>query len=148
MAEELEEYPLSMRPLEEVQRNQIINNIRNQFKNINLSILRHVRNLIFQQAEPVAQSEAVAQSEGAAAAAGPEVYLFNDIPHLYREIFSELYKEKDFSLLYELMFNYCSSELDIFAHLKKMAMTGEELLTFITMEEDPYKWYNNIAIML
>jgi hypothetical protein len=149
MAEELEEYPAEMRPLEEVQRNQIINNIRNQFKNVNLSILRHVRNLIFQQAEPIVeQGAAQSASEAAAALAGPEVYLFNDIPHLYREIFSELYKEQDFSLLYELMFNYCASELNIFAHLKKMAMTGEELLTFITMEEDPYKWYNNIAIML
>ena len=177
MAEELEEYPAEMRPLEEVQRNQIINNIRNQFKNINLSILRHVRKLIFQQAESAieaepsaseagpseagpsaaAQSEAAAaaqaseaaQSEAAAAAlAGPDTYLFNDIPHLYKKIFTELYIEKDFSLLYELMFNYCASELDIFSHLKKMTMTGEELLTFITMEEDPYKWYNNIAIML
>jgi len=166
MAEELEDYPAEMRPLEEVQRNQIINNIRNQFKNVNLSILRHVRNLILPPSEAAAAAGEAAQSAGEAAQsaapaapaaapaapapalAGPEAYLFNDIPHLYREIFTELYTEQDFSLLYELMFNYCASELDIFSHLKKMTMTGEELLTFITMEEDPYKWYNNIAIML
>ena len=26
-----------------------------------------------------------------------------------------------------------------------MDITGEEMLQFITMDEDPYKWYNNIG---
>jgi hypothetical protein len=29
-----------------------------------------------------------------------------------------------------------------------LALTGEDLLTFITLDEDPYKWYNTMNEML
>ena len=75
-------------------------------------------------------------------------YIFNDLPKLYREMFMELYKEKDYDLLFELMFNYTASEINILAQLKEMDMSGEELLTFITLNEDPYKWYNDMNGLL
>jgi hypothetical protein len=76
-------------------------------------------------------------------------YIFNDLPSLYRRMFTDLYKEKEYNLLYELLFNYTASELDILSKLKQMVMTGEEILTFITLNEDPYKWHNAInGIML
>ena len=56
----------------------------------------------------------------------------------------ELYKEKDYDLLFELLFNYSAGELDLLAQLKDMDMSGEDLLTFITLNEDPYKWYNDM----
>ena len=59
-------------------------------------------------------------------------------------MFMELYKEKDYDLLCELMFNYTASELNILVKLKDMDMSGEELLTFITLDEDPYKWFNDM----
>jgi hypothetical protein len=63
-------------------------------------------------------------------------------------MFLELYKEKEYSLLYELLFNYTASELDILAQLKNLVMSGDELLTFITLDEDPYKWYNTLNSLL
>ena len=135
---ELEEFPREMHPLAETQREQIIKILRDQLKNINLSLLRQV------QADKVYKEKHKAKPE-------PEPvndYTFNQLPHLYRDMFLELYKEKEYSLLYELLFNYIASELDILAQLKNLVMSGDELLTFITLDEDPYKWYNTLNSLL
>jgi len=131
---ELEEFPREMHPLAETQREQIIQILRDQLKNINLSLLRQV------QADKV-QAQAQEQEP-------VNDYTFNQLPHLYRDMFLELYKEKEYSLLYELLFNYTASELDILAQLKNLVMSGDELLTFITLDEDPYKWYNTLNSLL
>jgi hypothetical protein len=70
-------------------------------------------------------------------------YIFNELPKFYREMFTDLLKEKEYDLLYELLFNYTATQLDIVVKMKEIDMSGEELLTFITLDEDPYKWYNN-----
>jgi hypothetical protein len=59
-------------------------------------------------------------------------------------MFIDLHTEKEYDLLYELLFNYSANELEALAKLKGMDMTGEEILTFITLDENPYKWYNVI----
>ena len=46
------------------------------------------------------------------------------------------------------MFNYCVSKLNVFVLLTKMDMTAEEIMTFITIDKDPYKWHNNINTIL
>ena len=136
---EIQAFPPEMRPLMKVQRNQIIQNIRDQFKNTNLSLLRQAHaELIPKQAQQPEQQEQPAMQD----------YSFNQLPHLYRQMFIELFKEKEYSLLYDLLFNYSASELDVLAKLKEMEMSGEELLTFITMDEDPYKWYNALNSLL
>ncbi len=135
--EGLQTYPEDMRQLALVQKEQIIGILRTNFKNINLSVLRQVRKVQLDQAQ--------------AANADYSKYLFRDLPKFYREMFMELYKEKDYDLLCELMFNYTASELNILAQLKCMDMSGEELLTFITfitLNEDPYKWFNDMNELL
>ena len=117
-----------MRHLADLQRNQIIQIRLNQLKNTNLSLLRQVRKIIL---NPQEQAEA-------------ELYIINDLPYLYRQMFIDLYTEKEYDLLYELLFNYSANDLDGLAKLKGMDMTGEEILNFITLDENPYKWYNVI----
>jgi hypothetical protein len=136
-AKELAMFPKTMYPWAEIQKNQIINNIRSQLKNTNLSILRQLYRLIYCQ-DVTDEKELDYQSK----------YLFNELPKFFREMFIELFKEKDYKLLYELLFNYSASELDILSKLKSMDMSGEELMTFITLDEDPYKWYNTINGLL
>ena len=126
-AEDLQTYPPEMHALASAQKEQMIQIIRTFFKTTNLSVLRQVRKL---QLEPVDEVD--------------NKYIFNDLPKFYREMFTELYKEKDYDLLFELLFNYSAGELDLLAQLKDMDMSGEDLLTFITLNEDPYKWYNDM----
>ena len=134
-------YPEEMHSLADIQRNQLIQIIRNQFKNTNLSLLRQIRNILL---EPIAGQQA--EQQPLADIAG--LYMFNELPSLYRRMFMDLYKEKEYDLLYELLFNYSASQLEIMCKLKKVDMTGEELLTFITLNEDPYKWHNAINEMI
>ena len=139
---ELQLYPPEMWEWAEIQKNQIVNKVRTQFKTLNLSLLRQVRKIIL--------SEAAAPSEAAPSEAAPEmdIYALNEFSKLYRDMFRDLFNEKNYDLLYELLFNYSASELDIIAKLNKLEMTGEELLTFITMNEDPYKWYDVVKDLI
>ena len=137
-------YPEEMHSLADIQRNQISQIIRNQFKNTNLSLLRQIRNILL---EPIEEQQPLADIAGQdQQQAG--LYMFNELPSLYRRMFMDLYKEKEYDLLYELLFNYSASQLEIMCKLKKVDMTGEELLTFITLNEDPYKWHNAINEMM
>lgn len=130
MAEhELQLHSPEMRGMADIQKNQIVRRIQSRFKIANLSLLRQVRKCMLDQAH----------------AAEADLYPLNQIPRFCREIFQELFQEKNYDLLFELLFNYSISELNIIVNLKKMEMTGEELLTFITMDEDPYKWYNTLS---
>jgi hypothetical protein len=138
IAQEIEAYPPEMHHLMEIQREQIIKGIREQFKNIHLSLLRQ----IYTQAQAQAEQQAEAAEQQAQAAEHLHADSFNQLPQLYRQMFLELSNEGEYSLLYELLFNYSASQLDILAKLKGLAMRGDELLTFITMDSDPYKWYN------
>jgi hypothetical protein len=142
---ELAKFPQTMHPLAVVQKNQIIYKVREKFKNLNLSILRQVLKFVQmsegvgkQDQDPPDEQELEDQAE----------YLFTDLPKIFHQLFTDLFKEKEYKLVYELLFNYTASELDIITKLKPMVMTGEELLTFITMDEDPYKWYNVIGSLI
>ena len=70
--------------------------------------------------------------------------MFNELPQIYRQMFIEMCNEKEYNLLYELMFNYTSSKLNIVSQINDMGIDGEEILKFITMDEDSYKWCNNV----
>lgn len=130
---ELQQFPAYMHHLADVQKNQIINAICTKFKNTNIALLRQVRKQII---EPQPDDPAYS------------TYIFNDAPFPYRKIFEDLYNEKNYDLLYEIIFNYSADELNILSKLKEMDMTGQEILTFITADADPYKWYNTIKGLL
>ena len=140
---DLESYPLTMHTIAVKQREQIIRVIQINFKTIYLSLLRQVHKLLLGAAESI---EASAVEASAVEANGN--YLFNNLPKLFREMFTALYKEKEYSLLYELLFNYSASELDMLAKLRGMDLSGEDLLTFITLDKDPYKWHNTANELL
>lgn len=144
-AKDLQTYPKEMHVIASAQKQQIIHIIRVFFKTTIITLLRHVRKI---QIDKSAQEEAQEQEEARESYAYNIKYLFRVLPKLYREMFTELYKEKDYDLLFELLFNYGANELDILAQLKDIDMTGEDLLTFITLNEDPYKWYNDINGLL
>ena len=132
---ELQKYPAHMHRCASIQKARIISTRLSQFKKTNMSILRQVRQLLQDLAhEHIAHDKAN--------------YIFNDLPYVYRQMFIDLYNEKEYELLYELTFNYSANLLDSLAKLKEMDMTGEELLQFITSDEDPYKWYNTINTLL
>ena len=134
---ELQTYPEEMQDLATVQKDQIIRTIHTQFKTTNLSALRQVRKLLLEdQAQQAEEDHNMAN------------YIFNDLPKFYREMFKDLFKEQEYDLLYEMVFNYSASELEKLAQLKELALSGEDLLTFITLDEDPYKWYNTMNEML
>jgi hypothetical protein len=135
---ELQLYPQEMHSWAALQKNQIIQIIRDQFKNVNLSLLRQVRQLMLEPAPQVAAAAAQQDISG---------YMFNELPYLHRQIFVDIMNEKDYNLLYELLFNYSASELNVLAKLKDIDMDGEELLSFITLDEDPFKWFNNIVLL-
>jgi hypothetical protein len=139
---DLQAYPREMQDLAAVQKEQIIRTIHTQFKTTNLSALRQVRKLLL---EDQAEQE---QDQAEQVQAHMANYIFNDLPKFYREMFKDLFKEGEYDLLYEMVFNYTASELEKLAQLKELALTGEDLLTFITLDEDPYKWYNTMNEML
>ena len=136
IAQEIQAYPPEMHHLMDIQREQIIKSIREQFKNIHLSLLRQIH------------TQAQAQAGQHLHVEHLHADTFNQLPQLYRQMFLELSNEGEYSLLYELLFNYSASQLDILAKLKGLAMRGDELLTFITMDSDPYKWYNVMNAIL
>ncbi len=146
---DLETYHPTMQTIAVKQREQIIRVIQINFKTIYLSLLRQVHKLLLGAGPSAAGPSAAGPSAAASAAVEANGnYLFNNLPKLLREMFTELYKEKEYSLLYELLFNYSASELDMLAKLRGMDLSGEDILTFITLDRDPYKWHNTANELL
>jgi hypothetical protein len=104
----------------------IIEKIINKFKNVYFMYLRNLYNKIHNNSE----------NEGID-------YIF--LPQIYSSLFNDLDKEKQYGLLYELLSNYLSNELDIIANLKNSKITGEELLLNITNDNNVYNWSNSIS---
>ena len=132
---DLNRYPREMQHLIEIQKTQIVNKITNNFKNTYLPILRIAHKEIM---------GGIVEQEKSANLLANQIYIFNELPQIYRQMFIELCNEKEYNLLYELMFNYTSSKLNIVARIKNMDINGEEILQFITIDEDSYKWCNNV----
>ena len=122
---ELMVYPCEMHVWAELQKNKIVETTVARFKNTHLSILRKLYRALHHESD----------------AYDPK---FNSLPLVYKGLFDELYHQKEYVLLNELFSNYLASELEILIHLKKVEMTGEQLLHLIIDADDPYKWYDNL----
>jgi hypothetical protein len=61
-----------------------------------------------------------------------------------REKCVELAREGKYCDLYNLLLNYYGKKLDIVSAVKGLDITGREMLEFITLGDDPFKWYNNV----
>ena len=130
--EEMKTYPVYMQPFIEEQKQHIISDIRNEFKNTNISTLRQIKKILLNPGEDV----------------DPNIYLYNGFNKPRREMLLELLKAKEYELLSEILFNMCASQLEILARLKDLDLTGEQLLSFITADPDPYQWYKSIGALL
>lgn len=65
-----------------------------------------------------------------------------------RSICLSLLNDKKHHDLYEYLLNEFGKKLDIIAFIKKMDITGKEMLSFIILDDDPFKWYNNVKHFL
>ena len=126
--EEIKTYPTYMHPFIEEQKQHIINSIRTEFKNINIATLRQIKKILLNPLDDV----------------DPNLYLYNGFNKPLRDFLLDLLKNKEYVLLEEILFNLCSSKLDIIARLKNLDLTGEQILRFITADADPYQWYKSI----
>jgi hypothetical protein len=132
---EIQQYPPEMvAHLISCQKNEIIDEFRTRFKNINLGVLRQVR---FVMLHPDDEKADELQNQ--------HTYLFlNIIPKRQRAPFLEILQAKEYKTLYEILFDYVAGQLNIYTQLKGLDITGTEMLNFITVDADPYKWYNNV----
>jgi hypothetical protein len=60
----------------------------------------------------------------------------------------DLCREKNYGNLYDFLLTEFGKKLDVVAYIKKLEMTGREILEFITMGDDPFKWYDNVKHFL
>lgn len=137
---EREKYPIDMHEMIEWQKEQMINNITTKFKNVNIGLLREARNLQVLQQNGEEDKEDKDDKY--------LVWQLNKLPLTYKTFLSGLIKEKEYELIYDIIYNYIVTELDILSTIKKMDITGEDILKFITEGEDTLKWYNNIKLFL
>jgi len=69
---------------------------------------------------------------------------FNYFQPNKRLICLTLYQEKNYTELYTYLLTEFGKKIDIFANLKGLDLTGREILEFITLDDDPFMWYNNV----
>ena len=69
---------------------------------------------------------------------------FNFIAKPYKEEFFKLYTDANYNDLYDKLINYFSKDIDVLSKLKKLDLSGKEILSFIVYGDKPYEWYKNI----
>jgi hypothetical protein len=53
---------------------------------------------------------------------------------------------KDYAFLYDFLLNEFGEKLEIIVIFKQLDITGREMLELITLDNDPFKWYNNVKL--
>jgi hypothetical protein len=53
---------------------------------------------------------------------------------------------KDYVFLYDFLLNEFGEKLEIIVIFKQLDITGREMLELITLDNDPFKWYNNVKL--
>ena len=73
---------------------------------------------------------------------------FNFMAGNKRELCLFLLNNNKYGELYEYLLSEFGKKLDFVSTIKRLDITGREILTFITLGDDPFKWYNNIGHFL
>jgi len=149
--QEINTYPAEMRYLIEAQKKSLLNNIVFSFKTLNMAMLRHVHTNIQRARMPHIDvvDDALANNAGVNNNNGyMHNYIYGHLPKTQQDIYKELSRENQYELLFELLFDYCARELDVYAQLNQLDLSGVEMLKFITADQDPFKWYNNINMFM
>lgn len=103
--------------------------IRKEVLNVILQALRVVFRLITEELQPEEADKDLT---------------FIYFPPNKRLICLALYKEKNYTELYTYLLTEFGKKIDVFANLKGLDLTGREILEFITLDDDPFMWYNNV----
>jgi hypothetical protein len=56
----------------------------------------------------------------------------------------QMCRERSYGDLYDYLLTEFGKKLDIVATIKGLDITGREILEFITLGDDPFKWYDNV----
>lgn len=126
---EIKEYPLNMYKYIEAQRRQLVTMYMTKFKNSDMYVMRQVHKSIH---------------GGIHKDTNVELYT----PHVcgkLTEIYNELWGKKNYEILYELVIEQCENTLNMIVFLGNFDVSGEEILKFITMDNDQTKWYSKYA---
>jgi hypothetical protein len=137
MKEERSKYTGEMQHIIEKQKVQIKKDVKHTFKNSQIALLRQLQHIIISVIEP------------------PKMYnsdqlapLPSSFPRALNHIYLELMEQKEYQLVRDILNEFCAHRLDIFARLKQLDLSGEEILMFITANEDPYRWLGNVKYFM
>ena len=133
--EERSKYSEEMQLYIDVQQNQIVNDICVQFKNVYIAMLRQTRKIMLSTQEEAAEID-------------PNRYLYNSFSPAHKKMCLDLLENKDYALLWDLLYNYCADKLHLYTTLAGINMTGEEMLFYMTGDPDPYKWYQSVKLYM
>jgi hypothetical protein len=109
-----------------LQINEFKNSIIYKMKNIIIYSLRTIRH--FQDGEHFDMNQ----------------YIFSQIEKEKREHMIQLFENKKYNMLFDELIKYYSREVDIYARLKQLDLSGEEILRFIIADPNPYNWTDQL----
>jgi hypothetical protein len=150
-------YAITLQPLIDMQKNQVIMDISRRFKLVYMSILRQLYKYKMPAyiPESTVEDSTVEEStdEGLAERFAPpefipDLYLYENLPASAYPVYVGLLKNKEYDLLSDILLSFIEHQLDIYAFLTKGDLSGEEMLKFIMADEDPYKWCNNVNLFM
>jgi hypothetical protein len=107
------QFPPSQQHLIHDQKNRLMQDITNRFRNFNIAMLRLIK----------MQSNTGEEYR-------PE-YLFTHLPKAQQEKYFELWNEHQYDLLYDIIFLFCANQLQIVAQLGEMDISGEAIDAFM-----------------
>lgn len=61
-----------------------------------------------------------------------------------RDFCLNLYRNKEYCDLYNFLLTEFGKKIDVVAYIKNLDLTGREILEFITLGDDPFKWHDNV----
>ena len=123
---DIKEYPRNMHKYIDAQRIQLCNIYIDKFKTSDMYVLRQVHKRINTNDT------------------NTELYT----PHVCAkliEVYKELWSEKNYELLHELVIERAKNTLNKIVFLGNLDISGENILRFITMDPDQTRWYNKYA---
>ena len=123
-------YPPSMHPMIDAQKEQVVNRVKNDFKNINFSILRVVKRLLTgdEKYEEITNT-----------------YWLESLPPTMKNKSFDLFHKKDYAQLLSFLLNYFAKSVDLVLKIKNIDLTGREILDIVTDDVKIYNWYNNLS---
>ena len=136
---DIKEYPLNMHKYIEAQSEQLVAMYMTKFKNSDMYVMRQVHKRLH-------NNDNKDNNDNNDTKDTKKVELYT--PHVcgkLTEIYKELWDKKNYEILYELVIEQGENTLNKIVFLGNFDVSGEEILKFITMDNDQTKWYSKYA---